>query len=110
MLDDERSAPLLGQAPDLGMFNIDIERAEISQKDADALKRAEDLTDLLELRKEMALQQDALRCACGDEMENVRSDAEKARDRRHDYSTFAKEWLGALAEQGMLGALVEDEE
>ncbi|KAM0710158.1 hypothetical protein Q7P35_002520 [Cladosporium inversicolor] len=110
MLDDERKKPLMGQAPDIGLFNIDIERAEISQMDADALKKAEDLTELLELRKDMTLQQHGLRCACCDEMENVRSDAEKARDRRHDYSTFAKEWLGALAAQGMLGALVEDEE
>lgn len=110
MLEDERKKPLMGQAPDLGLFNIDIERAELSQMDTDALKKAEDLTDLLDLRKEMTLQQTGLRCACADEMENVRSDAEKARDRRHDYSTFAKEWLGALAGQGMLGALVEDEE
>jgi ubiquitin carboxyl-terminal hydrolase L5 len=110
MLDDERSAPLLGQAPDLGLQNVDIERAEISQMDADALKKAEDLTDLLELRKEIALQQNGLCCACSDELENVKSDAEKARDRRHDYSTFAKEWLGALAEEGMLGALVQAED
>ncbi|GAB7331666.1 hypothetical protein MBLNU13_g03655t1 [Cladosporium sp. NU13] len=109
MLDYERSAPLLGQASDLGLYNIDIERADISQMDADALKKAEDLTDLLKLRKEMVLQQNGLRRACGDEMENVKSDAEKAKDRRHDYSTFAKEWLGALAEQGMLGALLEEE-
>ena len=109
MLDDERSAPLLGQASDLGLYNIDIERAEITQRDADALKRSEDLTDLLELRKEMTLQQNGLRRACSDELENVKSDAEKTRDRRHDYSTFAKEWLGALAEQGMLGALLEGE-
>jgi ubiquitin carboxyl-terminal hydrolase L5 len=110
MFDDERSAPLLGQAPELGLQNVDIERAEISQMDADALKKAEDLTDLLELRKEIALQQNGLCCACSDELENVKSDAEKARDRRHDYSTFAKEWLGALAEEGMLGALVQAEE
>lgn len=109
MLDGEQSAPLLGQASDLGLYNIDIERAEITQRDADALKRSEDLKGLLELRKEMTLQQNGLRRACGDEMENVKSDAEKARDRRHDYSTFAKEWLGALAEQGMLGALLEEE-
>ena len=109
MLDGEQSAPLLGQASDLGLYNIDIERAEITQRDADALKRSEDLTDLLELRKEMTLQQNGLRRACGDELENVKSDAEKARDRRHDYSTFAKEWLGALAEQGMLGPLLEED-
>lgn len=109
MLEDERSAPLLGQASDLGLYNIDIDRAEISQMDANALKKAEDLTDLLELRKGVVLQQNGLRRACSDELENVKSDAEKARDRRHDYSTFAKEWLGALAEQGMLGALLEEE-
>jgi ubiquitin carboxyl-terminal hydrolase L5 len=109
MLDDERSAPLSGQASDLGLYNIDIDRAELTQTDAEALKKAEDLTDLLDLRKEMTLQQNGLCCACGDEMENVRSDEEKARDRRHDYSTFAKEWMGALVEQGMLGALLEGE-
>ena len=110
MLDDERDAPLLEQDQDLGLHHIDIERAEMTQTDADALKGAEDLTQLLDLRKELMLQQKGLRRACSDEMESVKSDAEKARDRRHDYSTFTKEWLGALAEQGMLGALLEEEE
>jgi ubiquitin carboxyl-terminal hydrolase L5 len=109
MLDNDRKAPLLGPDPNFGSHNVDIARAEISQTNADALKRAEDLTQLLEFRQELVLQQGGLRRACSDEMESVRSDAEKARDRRHDYSTFAKEWLGALAEQEMLGALLEEE-
>jgi ubiquitin carboxyl-terminal hydrolase L5 len=110
MLDDKLKVPLLGQDPNLGLHNVDIERAHMTQTDANALKRADDLTGLLELRQELVLQQNGLRRACSDEMESVRSEAEKARDRRHDYSTFAKEWLGALAEQDMLGALLEEEE
>jgi ubiquitin carboxyl-terminal hydrolase L5 len=106
---DNQSSTLVGQNHDLGLHNVDIERAEITPKDAKALAEAEDLTQLLELRKEIVLQQFGLRRACSDEMECAKSDAEKAMSRRHDYSTFAREWLGALAEQGMLGALLEDE-
>jgi ubiquitin carboxyl-terminal hydrolase L5 len=106
---DNQSSTLVGQNHDLGLHNVDIERAEITPKDAKALAEAEDLTQLLELRKEIVLQQFGLRRACSDEMECAKSDAEKAMSRRHDYSTFAREWLGALAEQEMLGALLEDE-
>jgi ubiquitin carboxyl-terminal hydrolase L5 len=106
---DHQSNTLTGQNHSLGLHNVDIERAKITSKDAKALARAEDLTQLLELRKEIVLQQCGLRRACSDEMECAKSDAEKAMSRRHDYSTFAREWLGALAEQEMLGALLEDE-
>lgn len=110
MLDDERSGALFGHDHDLGLHNIDIEQAETTDTDAKALEQAEDLSQLLELRKEIVLQQSGLRRACVDEMESVKSDAEKARSRRHDYSTFTREWLGALAEQEVLGALLEEEE
>jgi ubiquitin carboxyl-terminal hydrolase L5 len=106
---DHQSNILVEQNHGLGLQNVDIDRAEITQKDAKALAGAEDLTQLLELRKEIVLQQCGLRRACLDEMECAKSDAEKAMSRRHDYSTFAREWLGALAEQEMLGALLEDE-
>lgn len=109
MLDNESGETLLGQSHELGLQNVDIERAEITPRDVMALAEAEDLSQLLELRKETALQQCGLRHACRDEMAEVKKDAEKAKNRRHDYSTFAREWLGALAEQEMLGALVEEE-
>jgi ubiquitin carboxyl-terminal hydrolase L5 len=106
---DHQSNTLTEQNHSLGLHNLDIERAEITPKDAKALAGAEDLNQLLELRKEIVLQQCGLRRACLDEMECAKSDVEKAMSRRHDYSTFAREWLGALAEQEMLGALLEDE-
>lgn len=109
MLDDESSETLLEQSQALGLQNVDIERAEITPRDVMALAEADDLSQLLELRKEFALQQCGLRHACSDEMSEVKKDAEKAKNRRHDYSTFAKEWMGALAEQEVLGALVDEE-
>lgn len=109
MLDDESSETLLGQSHELGLLNVDIERAEMTPKDVMALAEAEDLSQLLELRKEITLQQCGLRHACSDELSEVKKDAEKAKNRRHDYSTFAREWLGALAEQEVLGALAEEE-
>jgi ubiquitin carboxyl-terminal hydrolase L5 len=111
MIDEENeSHVLIGQDLSLGLHNVDIERAEITRRDAQALFEAEDLTQMLALREEIILQQCGLRFTCSDEMDGVKSDAKKAATRRHDYTAFAREWLGALAEQEVLEPLMEAEE
>jgi hypothetical protein len=75
----------------LGMHNADIERVNLTEKDQQALSEAEDLMELLELRKEIILQQSGLRRACEDEMYNSRSDDSQARTRRQDYTAYCEE-------------------
>lgn len=110
MLDSSGESDItVGPDVNLGLQNVDIERVEMTPRDAKGIAEAEDLVQLLELRKEIVLQQCGLRRACKDEMECVQSDAAKARSRRHDYSQFAREWVGALADAEILGALLEEE-
>jgi hypothetical protein len=88
---DDISKLVDGQKNGLGLHNADIERVSLTERDQVALAKAEDLTDLLELRKEIILQQSGLRRACEDEMYAARSDDSKARTRRQDYTTYCEE-------------------
>lgn len=101
---------VVGESAWLGLQGGDIERAEIHCRDLKALGEAEDLAQLFALREEIVLQQTCLRAACRDEMDVARSDDHKARIRRHDFSGFAREWVGALAEGEVLEALIDGEE
>jgi hypothetical protein len=88
---DDISKLVDGQKNGLGLHNADIERASLTERDQVALAKAEDLTELLELRKEIILQQSGLRRACEDEMYAARSDDSNARTRRQDYTTYCEE-------------------
>jgi hypothetical protein len=88
---DDISKLVDGQKNGLGLHNADIERVSLTERDQVALAKAEDLTELLELRKEIILQQSGLRRACEDEMYAARSDDSKARTRRQDYTTYCEE-------------------
>lgn len=108
MLDEEEDEMLLhGEKLGLGVQNVDIARVELTQTHTKTLAEAEDLATLLEMRKELVLQQAGLRGACRDEMDSVRRDEEKAADRRHDFSKFVKEWVGVLIEKGQIDGLIE---
>jgi hypothetical protein len=90
MLDEyeDISALVNSQNNSLGLHNADIERVSLTTKDQQALVKAEDLTELLALRKEIIYQQHGLRRACEDEMYGARADASKARTRRQDHETY----------------------
>ena len=93
-----------------GLQEVDFARVELTQADAKTIAEAEELDDLSAFWSVLAAQQIALRAACRDGVESAQSDADKAESRRHDYSTFAREWLGALAEQDVLDALLDAED
>lgn len=107
---EENDSMITGEDAQLKLQNVDIVRAGIHKRDSQKLSEAEDLEQLLTLRDEIVLQQSGLRAACRDEIDAAKSDYKKARMRRHDFSTFAKEWIGALAEQEVLEALIDSEE
>jgi hypothetical protein len=75
----------------LGLHNADIERVSLTERDQEALAKAVNLSDLLDLRKEIILQQSGLRRACEDEMYNSRKDDVAARTRRQDHTTYLEE-------------------
>jgi ubiquitin carboxyl-terminal hydrolase L5 len=75
----------------LGLHNADIERVSLTERDQEALAKAVNLSDLLDLRKEIILQQNGLRRACEDEMYNSRKDDVAARTRRQDHTTYLEE-------------------
>ncbi|KAI6894634.1 hypothetical protein KC334_g12037 [Hortaea werneckii] len=94
-------------ATELGISGHEIDQAQIP---ADVQRKldecAEDFLKLLGLRGEIVAQQRPLRLAVRDAMMAVRGDDEKARHRRHNYTSFLRGWLGALAEEGVLADLV----
>ncbi|KAI7215711.1 hypothetical protein KC333_g5286 [Hortaea werneckii] len=94
-------------AAEFGIPGFEIEQAQIPvdvQRKLDEC--AGDFLKLLALRGETVAQQRPLRLAVRDAMTAVQADDEKARHRRHDYTSFLRGWLGALAEEGVLADLV----
>ena len=88
---EDISALVDGRKNNLGLHNADIERVSLTDKDEQALAKAEDLTDLLALRKEIILQQNGLRHASGIEMWDAGRDAQEAMMRRQDYTAYCEE-------------------
>ncbi|KAK5713919.1 hypothetical protein LTR17_017346 [Elasticomyces elasticus] len=98
---------VLGSSLEYGITAEDLER---SSEETGVKTKAEEGGDLLKLidqRREAVMQQAGLRAAVRDSLQATRDDEEKARHRRHDYGTFARSWLGALADQGVLTPLIE---
>ncbi|KAI7369186.1 hypothetical protein KC367_g5380 [Hortaea werneckii] len=94
-------------AAELGISALDIEHSPISDDVQTKLDEyAGDFLKVLRLREEVVAQQRPLRLAVRDAMTAVRGDDEKARHRRHDYTSFLRGWLGALAEEEVLADLV----
>jgi ubiquitin carboxyl-terminal hydrolase L5 len=88
-------------AEDLASFELD---GSLRYKIDDA----NDLLELLSLRKELLQAQRPLRGAVRDGFETVVQDDKKARDRRHNYPHFIRSWLGILGEQGVLDEMVQE--
>ncbi|TKA27992.1 hypothetical protein B0A50_04058 [Salinomyces thailandicus] len=95
-------------ALDFGISAADVESAELPPDVCKKLEGNEDLIKLIEVREEVFRQQRPLRAAVRDAIATSTADDEQARHRRHDYTAFLREWLGALAEQGVLDGLVAE--
>ncbi|KAK5133039.1 hypothetical protein LTR08_008244 [Meristemomyces frigidus] len=96
-----------GLSLELGITVADVEAANVDAGVLDKIEKEEDLLKLIELRRETITQQAGLRAAVRDAIADSKADDEKARHRRHDYGTFVRSWLGVLADQEVLGELVE---
>lgn len=92
----------------LGVTMADVEAAKVKKDVLDTIERDEDISKLIKFRKDLIHGQAPLRAAVRDSLSSAKSDDEKARHRRHDYETFVRSWLNALAEEGLLSTLVAD--
>lgn len=92
--DEDISALVDAQDNDLGLHSVDIARADLTERDRQALESADDLSQLLDLRKDTILQQSGLRRACEDEMYSARNDDSQAKTRRQDYTKYCEEVAG----------------
>ncbi len=63
--------------------------------------------DLIGFRQKLISEQGALRAAVKEEEQAANADAEKASCRRSDYGPAIQTWLRMLAENGVLGNLIE---
>ncbi|WPG97376.1 Hypothetical protein R9X50_00015100 [Acrodontium crateriforme] len=95
------------ESEELGVTAAEIEGAETLAETICGLEEAEDLVGLIQRRRNVVLDQGDLRARVRDALESSRLDEDKARHRRHDYRTFLRSWLGALAEQGVLSDLID---
>lgn len=98
----------IDSALDLGVTAADVQAAKVKKDILDVIENDADISKLIKLRKDMIRNQASVRAAVYDSLSSARSDDEKVRHRRHDYETFVRSWLNALAEQGILSTLLED--
>ena len=98
---------LLDTSVDLDISQADIDAIELSTVIQQFIENEIDLIKLLELREQVIDKQKPLRAAVRDALQSGKGDDEKAGHRRHDYGSFVRSWLGALAEQELLTDLLE---
>ncbi|KAK5126230.1 hypothetical protein LTR85_010465 [Meristemomyces frigidus] len=85
----------------------DVDGVELPASTVEKAEKEDDLLKLIDVRKDIVTQQAGLRATVRLSLEDSKGDDEKARHRRHDYGSFLRSWLGALADQEVLSELVE---
>lgn len=95
-----------GMSSEFVITQADIDAAELPPDQEKKLAAEDDLLKLIEFRGKVIAAQKTLRANLRYAMVSSRDDDEKARHRRHDYGKFAREWMGALANQQVLADLV----
>jgi ubiquitin carboxyl-terminal hydrolase L5 len=98
---------LTGHSEELDICLPDLAAVEIGPYWREEISNAaEDLFKLLQLRQRVIEQQGPLRAAVRDAMAAEKRDQEEARHARHDYGAFVREWMSALAAEGLLSGLL----
>ena len=98
---------ITGPSVDFDVSQADVDAIELTTPEREHIEKTEGLMELVDLRKVIMCRQAPLRAAIRDGMESSKEDDEKARHRRHDYSTFVRSWLGELAEHELLSGLLD---
>lgn len=98
---------LVNHSDELQISSFDLDAVEMEPYWREAIgKSGGDLFQLLQLRQRVIEQQGPLRAAVRDALAAEKRDQEEARHARHDYGSFVKEWMGALAADGLLSGLL----
>ncbi|KAI5361405.1 Putative peptidase C12, ubiquitin carboxyl-terminal hydrolase [Septoria linicola] len=98
---------LLGPSDPYDIFNIDLDETELPASVQAKTSSEEDFMTLIEYRKPFLTKQAQIRSSIRSAKMMDDDDEEKARHRRHDYGTFVRKWMTALAEQEILGDLLK---
>ncbi|KAH9827752.1 Ubiquitin carboxyl-terminal hydrolase [Teratosphaeria destructans] len=102
---------MTGPAPALGLKQEDVDAADLEVDLKMRIEKADgDMLKLITLRSELLTAQPILRGAVRDLYAKEKSMDEQAARRKHDYGRFVRGWVGALAGEGMLSALLENAE
>lgn len=97
---------VIGPSTTLDLTQADIDGELLDHANYDRIAQG-DFAKLMNRREELRLHQKDLIGGVREMLLRGREDEEKARHRRHDYGTFVRSWLGALAEHGLLSTVLE---
>lgn len=95
-----------GISIDFEITQTDIDGAELIASVGDTIANENDVLKLIEYRQGLLKEQRMLRSGVRDAREAPKQEEADARLKKHDYSPFVREWLGALAEDAVLGSLL----
>ncbi|KAF7191501.1 Ubiquitin carboxyl-terminal hydrolase isozyme L5 [Pseudocercospora fuligena] len=98
---------ITGISLDFEIMQPDVDAVDLSIEEEKRIAGEDDFMELIKMRQSVIANQAELRGALRMSDTAGNDDEEKARHRRHDYGRFVKGWLGALADEKLLGDLVD---
>jgi ubiquitin carboxyl-terminal hydrolase L5 len=99
---------LFGASEAYGLTNEMIAQAAMTENLGQHL-RSSCADSLLKARQELMTNQAGCRAQVRDSQQAETRDAEDSTHRRHDYGSFVKDWMQALADNGALKSLLDEE-
>lgn len=93
---------LTGASPDFDIMWADIDATELPASVKEVIDKSEDFMELIKYRQSIISKQTRMRDNVRAARNDQSADQEKARHRRHDYGSFVRRWMSALAEEGNL--------
>ncbi|KAI4759193.1 cysteine proteinase [Aureobasidium sp. EXF-3400] len=105
---DSENSVLFGASDEYGLTDEMVAMANISENLTQQL-RSSCPDSLLKVRQELMTNQAGCRAQVRDSQQAERLDAKESMHRRHDYGSFVKAWMQALADDGALKSLLDEE-
>lgn len=96
---------LTGISIEFEIMQKDVDDTELPASVKDLIASEDDVLRLIEYRKGLLREQTMLRSGLRDTRRNPKEE-DDARLKKHDYGPFVREWLGALADDGVLQNLL----
>lgn len=96
-----------GISPEHDITQPDIDAAALPKKAEQDISAQDEFMELIKYRQGIIGEQRILRISLEDAQRQQNADEEMAQGRRHDYSKFVNNWLGALAQNKVLKDMVD---